>query len=553
MKPRRTPESDGTRWLAALLLLAVLVLVALAWQAIDAARGHRQAADEVLSDYASLAADELVRRSFQTLGYAAGVPLLQQLTVFGERGHGAALPTPAALSRTGEPRLRDAASIMATTVRLTTTGGSLELAGRDVAPAVADWLRATLGDPAVYRRRERSIIDTRYAVIQGVERRLFFAPIDEPSGRVYGFLLDEAALGPRLRDSILAAPVLPASLGDGTLTNERLHVRIADATNRPILAGGADPVPDAYAPWARRAFGDDYGGLLDGWTIAVALDPGAASQLVIGGLPRSRLPAIAGLIALGLLLFAGALVQLRRARRLARLRADFVAEVSHELRTPLTQIRMFNEMLLLGRVRSEAEARRALEIVDREARRLGRLVDNILSFAKGERGARALVLESRRLAPLCRSVIEEMAPLAAARGADLEADLDPDLVAHVDDGAWHQMLINLLDNAVKYGPRGQRIGVSLRAAKDKRGTVELAVEDQGPGVPARERSRIFDSYHRLGQGREAAVAGTGIGLAVVHDLACQHGGSVRVETADGGGARFVVSLPPAVGAHPEDR
>src|SRR5207244_712328 len=125
--------------------------------------------------------------------------------------------------------------------------------------------------------------------------------------------------------------------------------------------------------------------MMGGMQVAVALRPELASKLVIGGLPRSRLPLLLGALGLTAGLIVTALVQLRREYELARLRTDFVSGVSHELRTPLAQIRMFSETLLLGRVRSEEEGRRSLEIIDQEARRLTHLVENLLHFSRSER------------------------------------------------------------------------------------------------------------------------------------------------------------------------
>src|SRR5213083_3043837 len=119
--------------------------------------------------------------------------------------------------------------------------------------------------------------------------------------------------------------------------------------------------------------------------VQVALRPDVAPKLVVGGMPRSNLPMLLSLLAITAALVVGALLQLRREYELSRLRADFVSGVSHELRTPLAQIRMFSETLLLGRVRSDDERERSLEIIDQEARRLTHLVENLLHFSRSER------------------------------------------------------------------------------------------------------------------------------------------------------------------------
>src|SRR5881296_3712452 len=277
--------------------------------------------------------------------------------------------------------------------------------------------------------------------------------------------------------------------------------------------------------------------------VQVALRPDLAPKLVIGGMPRSNLPMLLILLALTAGLVAVALQQLRREYELARLRGDFVSGVSHELRTPLAQIRMFSETLLLGRVRSDDERERSLEIIDQEARRLTHLVENLLHFSRSERRLARLSPAPAPLAPLVSEAAEGFAPLAAARGVTLCTELTD---------ALRQMLLNLLDNAVKYGPSGQTVTLGLTVAD---GRARVSVDDEGPGIPAAERERIWDRFWRLERDRGSAVAGTGIGLSVVRELVALHGGRSWVEDApasergDRAGSRFVIELPLVPLAH----
>jgi signal transduction histidine kinase len=286
---------------------------------------------------------------------------------------------------------------------------------------------------------------------------------------------------------------------------------------------------------------DTVGAMYGGFTGTVRLNPKAADVLVIGGLPRSRLPTILGLLALTSALVVVAMFQLRREQELALLRTDFVSSVSHQLRTPLAQIRMFGETLLLGRVRTEEESRKSLEIIVKEAQRLTHQVDNVLHFSRSQRGEIALNPEELPLAPLVEEVLESFSPLAEAQDCQVEASLDETLMARVDQAATRQILLNLLENAVKYGPADQIVDVRLR--KGTPGTVQLVVEDQGKGIPADKRDEVFQAYARLDRDRESGVAGSGIGLAVVRELVTRQGGRVWVEGASGGGARFVISFP----------
>src|SRR5437870_6920124 len=295
-----------------------------------------------------------------------------------------------------------------------------------------------------------------------------------------------------------------------------------------------------YAPLfaARDTFQEPMMGRLQ---MQVALRPDMAPKLVIGGMPRSNLPMLLSLLAITAALVVGALLQLRREYELSQLRADFVSGVSHELRTPLAQIRMFSETLLLGRVRSDGEAVRSLEIVDQEARRLTHLVENLLHFSRSERQATRLSPAPAPLAPLVRDAVVAFAPLAAAHGVTFRTELRDGLVAPVDAEALRQMLVDLLDDAVKCGPAEQTITVGLDAADGK---ARIRVEDQGPGIPAADRERIWDRFWRLERDRGTAVAGTGIGLSVVRELVALHGGRAWAEEGRGGtGACFVLELP----------
>jgi signal transduction histidine kinase len=260
-----------------------------------------------------------------------------------------------------------------------------------------------------------------------------------------------------------------------------------------------------------------------------------AGQLAVTR-PASRLPLLLALLAVTAALAGVAVRQLRREGELARLRADFTSSVSHELRTPLTQILLYAETLELGRATGEGERRRALGVIVQEARRLAHLVENILQFSRAERRMVRVRTELRRLAPLLRETVERFAPLAG--GVDrFVFEVEETLAAPVHADSLRQIVINLLDNAAKYGGDGP---VTLRAGLTK-GRARLEVDDTGPGIAPPDRLRIWEPYMRLE--RSPAVAGSGIGLAVVRELTAAHGGACWVEDAAGGGARFVIELP----------
>ena len=203
---------------------------------------------------------------------------------------------------------------------------------------------------------------------------------------------------------------------------------------------------------------------------------------------------------------------------------------------------MFTETLLLGRTRNEAERKRSLEIIDQEAKRLTALVDNVLSLSRAERGGAQLAPAATELAPTIREVVETFSQLPRSRSVEIRAELEPRLVATVDANAFRQILLNLLDNAVKYGPAGQRIVVGLAMFEEH---ARLWVDDEGPGIPVRERERVFEPFYRSSLHTDSRVTGSGIGLAVVRELAVMLNGRAWAEQAPNAGARIIVEFPEA--------
>jgi signal transduction histidine kinase len=297
-----------------------------------------------------------------------------------------------------------------------------------------------------------------------------------------------------------------------------------------------------------------------GLRMRVALRPDATLRLQGGVVPASRVPVWVGLLLLTGLLTVVIVRNLQREHELARLRLEFSASVSHELRTPLAQILLFGETLTLGRTRSDAERRDAANVIVREARRLMHLVDNTLTFSRAERPVVSLSPRRQNLSPLVREVIAGFVPLASARNVRITQGLDDDVEGFVDGEAFRQIVLNLLDNAVKYGPAGGHVLVGLtrghtRLAVEpaqgqkhvvRRSTVRLTVDDEGPGVTGRARDDIWVPFARGMNGDAPVGTGCGLGLAVVRELADRHNGFAWVETGPGGrGSRFVIELPDA--------
>jgi len=226
-------------------------------------------------------------------------------------------------------------------------------------------------------------------------------------------------------------------------------------------------------------------------------------------------------------------------RRLETLRRDFVANVSHELRTPCSVILANSETLLSGALDDKARAHTFVEAVHRNAERLSRLIADLLDLSKIEAGKIEIVRVPVVLRTAIEHVVDAIDPRAREKGQTLSIDVAADLAVEGDPRALEQVLINLVDNAVKYTPARGHVRVGARRSG---GVVRLVVEDDGPGVEARHKERLFERFYRVDAGRSRDVGGTGLGLAIVKHLVEAMGGVVRVEDALPHGTRFIVEL-----------
>lgn len=250
--------------------------------------------------------------------------------------------------------------------------------------------------------------------------------------------------------------------------------------------------------------------------------------------------------------FWGLVRTAERHRQLARQQSEFVAAVSHELRAPLSAIRLLAEELL---DLPEGEVARRGEyhgLILREARRLGLLVDNVLRRSRAERNGVTLEPVPLDFGEVVGMAVETLRPMAEERGVGLRVSVPEEGAEGVaDHHAMTQIVVNLVDNAVKHAPAGSVVEVELRRVVGSVGGVgggrfRLGVRDRGPGIPAGEQERIFEAFVRRGSELRRETPGVGLGLAIVRQLAEAQGGKVRVESREGSGALFVVELP-AVG------
>lgn len=426
------------------------------------------------------------------------------------------------------------------------------------------WLREVASDTG----------DVRTIVAPGVTYLDIVAPVARTSGRdapeavLLRFDMTRADLPPLLpSDSAAPTPTL------AKLRHTLLLARDGDSVRILRVAGGASPSlvqrtlafatlpPDVRAALnGQWAFGRGAGVLDRDVMFSVRAVPGlqwavlreASYHAVVdaaagGSIGFNRfMGAVLVLGTFGVVALAFVVLRLRTAHALSRMRSDFIAGISHEVRTPLAQVRMFAELLHSRRITAPEDVERSLRIIETEAQRLSVLLDDILDFSARAHptspASPVAVNATARVHAVVRETLDAFAPLAAERGVRVVDAVDGDHSAAIDPAALRHVLTNLVANAAKYGPANATVTVRAGCAD---GRVTICVDDEGSGVPAEERERIWLVFERGRRIPETHATGYGIGLAVVRELVTRVGGSTRVEDAPGGGARFVVELPAA--------
>src|ERR1043166_3163914 len=232
---------------------------------------------------------------------------------------------------------------------------------------------------------------------------------------------------------------------------------------------------------------------------------------------------------------------LTRLKQLENTRQEFVANVSHELRTPLSLIKGFVETLLEGAKDEPELATRFLQTIEKHTDRLTYLIEDLLTISRLESGQLVMNLQEVDLVEEVARVVDDLQARASSKKTTLQNLLPQGLAARADADRLQQVLFNLVENAIKYGKNEGRVSIGGRNLAENR--VELWVQDDGPGIPAEARERVFERFYRVDRARSRETGGTGLGLAIVKHIVQAHGGDVWVKSNVGSGSTFFFTLP----------
>lgn len=282
-------------------------------------------------------------------------------------------------------------------------------------------------------------------------------------------------------------------------------------------------------------------GPLADWRIVTEL-PG--DDPVSRALWRNRTIYIVALSIFYIVIITGVVVTLRgisREARLSRMKTDFVSNISHELRTPLTSIRLFAETLRMGRATTEEERNACLDLIVTESERLSALTERTLEWGRLEAGGRSFERVPTTLDALVRPVVDGLIARGVVSRSVITIDLPETLpMVEIDPSAMAQVLLNLLENAVKYSGSAPFIAIAARADKRR---VRLEVADNGVGIARRDQKRIFERFYRADDLLARRTEGSGLGLSIARRIVVAHGGRLRVRSRSGHGSTFTVELP----------
>lgn len=357
-------------------------------------------------------------------------------------------------------------------------------------------------------------------------------------------------LGKSERDETLLRSILTSVAEGLVITNRNSEVLLLNDAARALFGLGAKPVIRltdlSRDPHIHRALSKV---LSTGERVEARLEVRASAGLAGAGDKRIlRMHAaplrLGGDEANGVV---SAFIDITKLERLEKVRQEFLSNVSHELRTPLAAITAYTETLIDGGLDDADNSLRFLNTIHRNAERMRALVNDVSELSAIESGAVSLSLERLPLRQFVNEVFSGLAPRASQHGVRLDNQVAEDFRVTADRRRLEQILVNLVDNAVKFNHPGGSVAVCAETAEDGQHQL-IRVRDTGSGIPAEHLPRVFERFYRVDRARSREAGGTGLGLAIVKHLARAHGGEAYVASEDGAGSEFSIKLPCAESA-----
>ena len=393
------------------------------------------------------------------------------------------------------------------------------------------------------------VIDGRHKYVQV---QLRFGPNRERVNGLLGFMADAEHLRTVYFPSLIQKRLAEVQQLEGF---PPLEIYMLDGNGKTIAAPNAPPsamsfvdeksLPLVFFDRELLEYAAPYEQARETWRVRTGYGVQTIPEIV----SASTQPQLALMIVLALVMAGGVFFvagAAAREVRVAELKSNFVASVSHDLKTPLALIQLFAETLELGRVRTQERAQEYYRIINTEARKLTRLIENILDFSKMEAGLRPYRMAPVDLGKLTNQVLSEMNSQFNQAHFDVQTRVDQNLPpVMVDEDAVEQALENLLVNAIKYSGPSRSINVHVGREKDH---VSVSVIDRGIGISRREQKKIFRKFYRIDSGLDGGPQGCGLGLAIVDHTMRGHGGFVRVDSEPDRGSTFSLHFPIAADA-----
>jgi signal transduction histidine kinase len=408
--------------------------------------------------------------------------------------------------------------------------------------------------------RLRELVGTRRAIVAFTEtingrphyvqaQLRFEGPARQRMTSVVGFAVDAEKLRTQYVPQVLRDWLASIQHPSGF---PRLEAEVLDEQGRHIFASHPERAPEHFTPVDERSFAiiffdkellefaAPYEQHREIWGLRTSYGPQPIAEIVSASTrpQQALIIVLAVAMGLGVFLIAGAAA---REVRVAELKSNFVASVSHDLKTPLALIQLFAETLELGRVRTPERAQEYYRIINGEAKKLTRLIENILDFSRMEAGLRPYRMEPADISESVKKVLARMETQFEQGHFTITSRIDADLPRILaDEGAAEQAIENLLANAMKYSGDARHIEVEARRVN---GHIIVSVTDHGIGISRREQGRIFRKFYRVQRELGGGPQGTGLGLAIVDHTMRGHGGFVRVHSEPERGSTFSLHFP----------